>query len=280
MITRMTSLQKLLRSSWPPVPLPGGLSGLARWSRTWWHIVHLGALCGVLLGTPSTWRAPLRQHLSYHLWHSSAPLLLGYGLMSTLLSLVIMRIVLVTAQSYGLSQYALEMVVRVLVLELIPLTAAMFVALKVALPAAVDLAELRHRDGLQALRARGVDVLRQEIVPRVGGLLFSVLLLASLSSIICLVLAYLLAHGLSPWALDSYTRLVGRIFSPAVTLIFVLKLAAMAAAASVIPIGSALHDPNLRPGSAPAVGVELQGLVRLFSALLLIELASLAGNYA
>jgi phospholipid/cholesterol/gamma-HCH transport system permease protein len=252
---------------------------LVQWLQTWWQIVWLGALVLVLLGSPSSWRRPWRSFMAHRVWHSSAPLLLGFGLLSTLLSLVIMRIVLVTAQSYGLSQYALEMVVRVLVLELIPLTAAMFVALKVALPAALDLAAMRERDDLLALRERGADVLRQEIVPRAGGILFSVLLLAAISSIICLVLAYLLAHGLSPWGLDNYTRLVGRIFNPAVTLVFVLKLLSVAVAVAIIPLGSALHDPGSPVANTQASGVELQGLVRLFAALLLIEVASLLGNY-
>jgi phospholipid/cholesterol/gamma-HCH transport system permease protein len=49
-----------------------------------------------------------------------------------MVSLVVIHIVVVTAASYGLSQYALEMVVRVLVLELIPLVAALFVAVNAA----------------------------------------------------------------------------------------------------------------------------------------------------
>jgi phospholipid/cholesterol/gamma-HCH transport system permease protein len=147
------------------------------------------------------------------------------------------------------------------------------------LPAALELASMRQQDDLLALRERGADVLRQEIVPRAGGILFSVLLLAALSSIICLVLAYLLAHGLSPWGLDSYARLVGRIFNPAVTLVFVLKVLSVAVAVAIIPLGSALHDPSSTAANSPTVGVELQGLVRLFAALLLIEVASLLGNY-
>ncbi len=50
--------------------------------------------------------------------------------LAALISLVLTRIVVVTAISYGLSRYALEMVIRVLVLELIPLTAALFVAMR------------------------------------------------------------------------------------------------------------------------------------------------------
>ena len=64
-------------------------------------------------------------------------------MLSTLISLVVIRIVLVTALSYGLSQYALEMVVRVLVLELIPLAAALFAALRCTMPLAAEMAALR-----------------------------------------------------------------------------------------------------------------------------------------
>ncbi|MBL8327832.1 MAG: ABC transporter permease [Rubrivivax sp.] len=254
----------------------------ARWGQTWWRILHLGSLLGALALSPSSWRQPWRAAIAARVWRSSAPLLPGFSLLITLVSLVIMRIVLVTALSYGLSQYALQMVVRVLVLELIPLTAALFVALRVSLPSSVELAELRSRDSLSALRQAGRDVLRMEILPRAVGSFFAVLLLAALSGVICLVLAYLVVHGFSPWGLERYTRTVGQVFSPSVSLIFVLKALAMALAVSIIPIGSALHDRAAPPrGDAPALssGIELQGLVRMFAALLLIEMLSLMGNY-
>jgi phospholipid/cholesterol/gamma-HCH transport system permease protein len=254
----------------------------ARWGQVWWRILHLGALIGALVLAPSSWRRPWRTRIAEQVWRSSAPLLPSFSLLSALASLVIMRIVLVTALSYGLSQYALQMVVRVLVLELIPLTAALFVAVRVSLPAAVELAQLRDQDTLVALRREGEDVLRTQILPRALGSWFSVLLLATISSVICLVLAYLVVHGLSPWGLERYTRVVGQVFNPTVTLIFTLKVLAMAVAVSVIPLGSALHD---RPSSEPRkaqqarAGIELRGLVRMFAAILLIEMVSLVGNY-
>jgi phospholipid/cholesterol/gamma-HCH transport system permease protein len=72
------------------------------------------------------------------------PNLAWFGVLSALVSLVLIRIVVVTSQSYGLSRFALEMVVRVLVLELIPLCAAAFVALRTTLPAGLELAQRRH----------------------------------------------------------------------------------------------------------------------------------------
>ena len=44
--------------------------------------------------------------------------------------------VVATALSYGLSQYALEVLVRTLILELIPLYAALFVAVRYTMPEA------------------------------------------------------------------------------------------------------------------------------------------------
>ena len=50
----------------------------------------------------------------------------------------------------------------------------------------------------------------------------------------------------------------------------------MSLAVSVIPIASVLHD---RPRAHSRTSAELQALVRMFIVLLLIEAASLAGNY-
>jgi len=63
----------------------------------------------------------------------------------------------VTALSYGLSRYALEMVIRVLVLELIPLTAALFVAMRCTIPNGSQLAHLRLTGRFEALRRQGSD---------------------------------------------------------------------------------------------------------------------------
>lgn len=253
------------------------LHAARRWLATWWQIVHLGALVGALLLTPATYGRARRPLLARHVAAAALPLLGWFGVVSTLLSLVIARIVLVTAASYGLSQYALGMEVRVLVLELIPLTAALFVAVRVTVPAAARLAAQRRAGALEALRQRGGDVLRDEIVPRAAAALFCMALLAALSSVISLVLAYLLAHGFTPWGLAHFTRQVGQVFTPAVSLIFVLKTLGFGAAVAIIPLGSGLHD---RSDDASPLPLELQGLVRLFAAILLIEVLSLMGNYA
>ena len=253
---------------------------LRGWLVGWWRIVHLGAKVLVLALSRSTYRGDLRPRLARHLYLGSAPLLLWFTVLSSLISLVLIRIVVVTAASYGLSQYALQMLVRVLVLELIPLTAAVFVALRVALPDAAEIGQrvstLRDAGSYDPQRGPDALLLRNAVLPRVLAAMFGVLALAALSGVVTLLLAYLSVYGFAAGGLPGYTRTVGHIFHPAVTLIFVLKTVLLALAVALIPLGSALYD---RPRTRSRASAEVQVLVRLFLVILLIEALSLAGNY-
>src|SRR5678816_1892067 len=138
-------------------PVPDLARGALSWIAGWWRIIHFGALIFVLALSPSSYARSGRSALARHIYLGTAPILLWFIVLSALLSLVIIRIVVVTALSYGLSQYALEMVVRVLVLELIPLTAAVFAALRCALPNAAEISEMRTRGEFDALAQDGID---------------------------------------------------------------------------------------------------------------------------
>jgi phospholipid/cholesterol/gamma-HCH transport system permease protein len=264
----------------PLISRPGALADmgrtLLRWLAGWSRIVHLGALLVVLALSPSSYTRERRAAMARHLYLGTAPTLLWFTLLSSLISLVLIRIVVVTADSYGLSQYALQMVVRVLVLELIPLTAAIFVALRISLPDGREIARMRARGELERLEQQGVDALRQEVLPRVAAGTFAVLMLAAVAGVVTLLLAYLSVYGFTPGGLERYTRTVGQVFSPPVTLIFMLKTLLMAFAVALLPVASALYD---LPRTRSRTSAELQALVRLFLVMLLIEAASLVGNY-
>ncbi len=119
-------------------------------------------------------------------------------------------------------------------------------------------------------------MLRGELLPRALAAMFSVLLLAALSCVVALVLTYLTVYGFSPWGLPAYTRSVGSVFSPAVTLIFSLKTLFFALAVAVVPLaGSARRDAQ---GGYTRLS-DISEFARLFSVVLLIEVVSLVGNY-
>lgn len=258
-----------------PPALPDRLWRAARgWAVAWWRIVHLGAVAAVLMLSPSSYGRATRARLARHMYLDTAPILPGFTALVALICLVVTRIVVVTALSYGLSRYALEMVIRVLVLELIPLMAALFVALRATIPNGTRLALMRQSGHWEALRARGADPVRVELLPRVVAGIYASITLAALSCVVALAMAYLGVYGLSAAGVSAYTRMFGQVFTPPVTLLFVLKTLLFSLAVALIPMASGLHAADRAGG-----GSELGGLARMFAVLLLIEIASLLGNY-
>ena len=254
---------------------------LRRYLASWWRMLHLGAVALVMAMSPSTYHRANRLAASRYIYASSWQVLPWFTVLAALISLVIIRIVLVTAQSYGLSRYALEMVVRVLVLELLPLSAAMFVALRAGLAFDANAMGLA-RAGVPDLDSTGAALddalrrLRRDLVPQVAASAFAVLSLAMASSVIVLVLAYLNVYGLSPWGLPDYTRTVGRVFSPEVTIGFVLKTVLFGMSVAVIPTAAVLDLQRYPRRLASNVQ---PGALRLLFVLLLIEAGSLAVKY-
>jgi phospholipid/cholesterol/gamma-HCH transport system permease protein len=247
-------------------------SALRHWLCKRWRIVHTAALLLVLMLSPSSYTKPRRGLVARRLVEACARNLLWSSLLSALISLVIIRIVLVTAVSYGLSQYALEMLIRVLVLELIPVTAVLFVGVRIAIPAVARLATVRPDD------AHGLDPARlaQEALPHTVTATFAVLLLALVSCVLATVLSYVSVHGFTTAALASFTRVFGRVFDPTLSLLFGIKTLLFALAAGLLPAASALVD---RSADTPRANVLVQALVRLLFVILLIEAGSLVGSY-
>lgn len=255
----------------PQFGMPSVGGALVRLVQSWWGVLYFGLLAVVTALSPSTYGRANRAATAHLMYSTTWRVLPWFTLLSALISLVLIRIVVVTALSYGLSQYALDLVVRVLVLELIPLSAALFVVLRAALGS--DAADAGYGDDAHAWRRTGSDVMRSTVVPRVIASAFSVVTLAAVSSVVALVLAYLSVYGFSPWGFAAYTRMVGRVFDPAVSLGFVLKIALFGMAVAVVPIASLLQGRSQPDQPAP------NGTVRLFVVLVLIEGASLALKY-
>lgn len=245
---------------------------------SWWYMIHLGAIALVVAFSPSTYQGDYRGAASRHIYSSTWQVLPWFTALSALISLVLIRIVVITAVSYGLSQYALEMMVRVLVLELIPLSAALFVTLRAGLTFHANSAPvtLALPADTQARRRIDLEHARRDLVPQVIANVFSVLTLAIVSSVLVLILAYLNVYGLTPWGLVYYTRTVGRIFDPIVTLGFGLKTILFGLAVAVIP-AAALLENRRRAGSVSSAMPP--GTMRLLWVLFLIEAGSLAVKY-
>jgi phospholipid/cholesterol/gamma-HCH transport system permease protein len=270
----------------------GIVQSVVHWLLAWVDIAYFAVLMLVLTLSPSAYNKANVYALLRLIYTNVWQVLPWFMVLCSLFSLVLIQIVIVSAASYGLSQYALEMVVRVLVLELIPLGTALFVIFgpsannvnilhQPSQPnsafgiANSDASPIRQATSY-APAGRASTAIALSDVPGVVAQSFAVVTMAALSSVLALFIAYLLVYGFSPWGIEHYTRMVGRVFNLAVSIIFSLKIVLFSLAVALVPLACARQQGRSR--FTALVGVP-QGTIRLFSVLVLIEIASLAIRY-
>ena len=252
------------------------VSALRDWWGGWLQVVHFGAQILVLSLSPSSYRRSQRKHIMLAIYRATMPMLPGFTVIAAIIALVIIRIVLATALSYGLTRYALDVLVRTLVLELIPLSAALFAALRYAMPAGERIRTMRLQGQFETQLAAGLDPTRDTVLPRAAAGMFAVITLAAVSGVITLVLTYFSVYGFSTWGLGGFTRTVGHVFNPVIVLIFSLKTFFLGLAVAIIPM---VPTPREGAASAAAFHPDITRLARLLAVVLLIEMVSLVGNY-
>lgn len=184
------------------------------------------------------------------------PILAWFVVVSCFISLVVVRLVIVTAESYDLTQYSVQVLVRALVLELVPLFAALWVAVRYSLAG-------------RSTAGASFDELSAKVAA--GGM--AILFFALLNCVLALMIAYLMLHGPSLWALAGYTHQVGKIFLPQVLVVLGVKTILFCCAVTLIPAA----DVIARRPEEGASGLRL--LTHIFLALVLIEIIGLVAIY-
>lgn len=221
--------------------------------------------------SPSAYDRDLRVVAARQIYFSAWQALPGFTVACALLSWVVIRIVINAAIEYGIAQYALELTVRVLVIELIPLLAALFVAMRSGSAIAAEIALLHVRG------ERDEAAMVREAAPRFAGAVVAVTLFAALSAAIALFLTYLALYGASPWGLAQYVRITGQVFGPVIVGALALKTVLFGIAVAGVPVMAALGVP--RESRAVPIAV-LRAMVGLGLAIVAIEGVFLAVLYA
>ena len=252
-----------------------GSALLAIW-RIWRDTLQFAARAIIIACSPSAYNSATRTVVMKQIYFTAVQILPGFTLFAALLSFVLIQIVVTTAAQFGLSDYALEVSMRLLVLELLPLITALFVALRSSSAINTEVALMKINGEIEALESASVDTMRLEFMPRVIGGMISVLALTAVTSVLALILAYLAVYGLQTWSLPDFNRVMGKVFDNAVLVGIILKSTVFGLAVTVIPVAEGLATPR-KLFMAP-ISV-LRGMVRLFFALMLIEVASLAFKY-
>jgi len=247
------------------------------WIRGWELAGRLAFVIAAAALSPSFYTPRLKATAVKQLYFTVWQVVVPFTLFAALLSLVVIDVTIRVARGYGLGVYALELVLRVLTLELLPLLTALFVALRSGSAIATEVALMRTSGDLERMQAEGIDPMEREFLPRVIAASISVFTLSTLSGAITLVAAYFSMYGLSPWGFEEFTWTVAEVFTPTQLIGIALKTVVFGVAVAIIPIAAGLSAIRDNVKSAPVA--VLGGMVRLFFALGLIEVVSIAVKY-
>src|SRR5690349_13424159 len=88
--------------------------------RSWIRLARYASYATVAALSPSAYGAAAREMAVQQIYFMAWKVLAGYLAFTAVLSLVLIEVVSNAASTYGVSQYALELVLRVLVLEIMP----------------------------------------------------------------------------------------------------------------------------------------------------------------
>jgi len=253
--------------------------------RSWQRLLRFGGYATVAALSPSSYGPAARALAVRQIYLTAWKVLPAYLAFSALLSVVIIEIlrnseiVRSAASALGRTHVdtALDLVLRVLVLELIPLSTAIFVALRSGAAIGAEVALMRVQGALEDHRERGGSPLHAELAPRIAGAALSVFSLTALSVALAMFLAYMSFFGGSSAGFDMYTRIVGHLFNGFILIGLLLKCLLFGLAVALIPLATGLEAEVGKLGTVPAA--VLAGLMKLFLVIGVIEVLSLVIKY-
>jgi phospholipid/cholesterol/gamma-HCH transport system permease protein len=254
-------------------------------ARSWRRLLRFGGFATVAALSPSSYGAAARAIAVRQIYLTAWNVLPGYLAFSALLSVVIIEIVRnsdivrTAADALGKTQVdtALDLVLRVLVLELIPLLTAVFVALRSGTAIGAEVALMRVQGELEDHHQLGASPLHDELVPRIAAAALSVFSLTALSVALAMYLAYTSFFGGSNFGLSMFTRIVGNVFDFQILIGLLLKCLLFGLAVALIPLATGLEAERGKLGTVPAA--VLAGLMKLFLVIGVIEVLSLMIKY-
>jgi phospholipid/cholesterol/gamma-HCH transport system permease protein len=230
----------------------------------------------LLLLERSTWNRATFDVVIKQVYFTAVQILhvfLGYTLV---ISWLIITIILTTARDFGLTEFASEMTIRVLVLELLPFLTALFIALRSGSAINTEVALMQVNNELDALAHCKVPPMQFEFLPRLIGGVVSVVALAGLAGLIALLMGYFTIYGVSTAGFEPYTQTIAKIFDFRIVAGLLLKCVLFGLAVTLIPVTAGLETPKklfMVPVSV------LRGMMRVFFAIVTIEVVSLALKY-
>ncbi|THU02049.1 ABC transporter permease [Lampropedia puyangensis] len=248
---------------------------LSEWWWLWWNNAYLGSAALVMLCSPNRYWLKTAHIVTMHVYARLRWPLVFFVVITGLSSTVITQIVAQTLSRYGMGALALALLIRVMLVEVIPIAAALVVAIKLTIPLGAELSRLRRTQHLNRLREAGADALRLEFLPRLLMGIYGVVMFSIMGSAIVTLTMYQGIYGYTWAGHETFTHVFARVMTPFFTFIFAGKAIAFGYIVALIPLTSAFSSTRfgLRRDT------ELATLARMLLLLMAVQVLSLVINY-
>ncbi|MDH5857742.1 ABC transporter permease [Lampropedia aestuarii] len=245
------------------------------WWWLWWNNAYLGCAALVLLFTPDrNWLSTARVVI-LHTYLRLRWALLVFVFIMAMTNTVITAIVSKTLAQFGMGTLASTLMIRVMLVEAIPIVAALTIAIKLSIPLGAELSDLRRSRHLNRLHDAGLDAYRMEFLPRLLMGIYGVVMFSVMGSAVVVLTLYQGLYGFTSAGYDSFTNIFSRVMTPYFTFIFAGKAIAFGYIVALIPLTSAFS----RSRFGLRRDTELLTLARMLFLIMVVEVLSLVVNY-
>ena len=197
-------------------------------------------------------------------------------LIGTVFGTIIVALIVHFALDYGLKDHIGTFIIRIILNEVAPLATVLLVALRSGAAINTEIAVMKVSNELNTLKAFNIDIIEYLFLPRIIAGIISLIMLASLLSIIMLLSGYIYLFFFFETGADLYIRtLIHAITVNDFVLLFAKSLL-FGFFATLVPIYSGLGTSMTYTGIPIAV---LNGMVKLIIAIMSIEVIILLIQY-
>lgn len=222
---------------------------------------------------PSSYNPAMRMVLTKQIYFTSVGILPLFIIMAIFFGSIIIGIVIVLATEYNLEGSIGSIIIGFVMDEFAPFFTALLISLRSGTAINTEIAVMNVNKELNTLREYKIDLINYLFLPRIISGMISVTSLSIIFAIIMLSSGYIVTLFYMNMDLQTYTNLLLGAVEVKDVVILVLKGLAFGFVITLIPIYSGLKATS----SYTAIPISvLNGMVKLFIAIFLIEVLSLA----
>lgn len=212
----------------------------------------------------------------HQIYYTSVEILPLFIAVSVLLGTLIMGILFKTMKDVGLDQYLGNILVGFAVTEVSPFVTVLLLALRSSSAINTEIAVMKVNKEIDTLKAFQIDEDCYLFLPRILNGMVSLVLLNGLFSIILITSGFLFSQLIFGMGLNTYSRLLANSIHLSDSIILTVKCMTFGFFITLIPILSGLrtsYDLTSIPVSV------LHGMIRVFIAIIIIEVLSLVARF-